>query len=46
MAATEVEAKKTDTVAVAMPKQVTGGRTVDGGSRIPAGPKKIGGGKE
>ena len=42
----EVEAKKTDTVAVAMPKQVTDGRTVDGGSRVPVGAKEIGGGKK
>ena len=45
-AATEVEAEETDTVAVARPKQVTDGRTVDGGSRVPAGPKEIGGGKK
>ena len=45
-AATEVDAKRTDTVAVAVPKQVTDGRTVDGGSRVPAGPKTIGGGNE
>ena len=45
-AATDVEAEETDTVAVAMPKQVADGMTVDGGSRVPAGPKEIGGGKE
>ena len=42
----EVEAKKTDMVAVAMPKQVADGRTVDGGSRVPAGPKEIGSGNK
>ena len=37
-AATEVEAEESDTAAEALAKLVTDGRTVDGGTGVPAGP--------
>ena len=37
-AATEVEAEETDAVATTLAKQVTDGRTVDVGTRVPAWP--------
>ena len=45
-ASTEVKLEGIDAIAEALAKQMTDGRTVDGWTRVPAGPKKIGGGKE
>ena len=45
-AVTEVEAEETDTVAEALAKQVTDGRMMDAGPRVPAWTKQVGGGEE
>ena len=43
---TEVEAEETDTMSEALAKLMTDGRTVDGGTGVPAGTKYVGGGEE
>ena len=45
-ASTEVEVEGIDAIAEALAKQMTDGRTVDGGTRVPDGPKYVGVGEK